>query len=169
METKKFRIGIMGLQRGYNFIRMLGNGFPDVEVPAVCEMDEILIKKAQDEFPDLKIYREFDEFIDSGLDAVFLANFFHEHAKYAIIAMKKGVHVLSETTAAPTLGECVDLVETAEKTGCKYMLAANCLYFPAVHAMKAELESGKYGKILYGEAEYIHGEGILHSDKTEIA
>lgn len=155
-ETKKIKIGIMGCKRGGPFVGIFPT-IKDVSVPAVCETDPETVEKIMKEYPDVKVYSDFDEFIDSGIDAVFLANYFDEHAKYAIRAMKKGVHVLSETTAAPTLGECVDLVETAEETGAKYMLAANMLYVPAVHAIKKELETGRYGKIFYAEAEYNHG------------
>ncbi len=157
-EEKKFRIGVMGVKRGKTFFKMFHNQFPETCAPAVCENDPKVIEEFKNEYPDVKVYTDFDEFIDSGLDAVMLANNFHEHASCAIKAMERGIAVLSETTAAPTLGDCVDLVETAERTGAKYMLAANCLYFPAVHAMKGEIESGKYGKVLYAEAEYLHGE-----------
>lgn len=155
-KAEKFRIGIMGCKRGGPFVGIFRT-IAGVEVPAVCENDPETVEKIQKKYPDVKVYSDFDEFIDSGLDAVFLANYFDEHAKYAILAMKKGIHVLSETTAAPTLGECVDLVEAAEETGAKYMLAANMLYIPSLHAMKAEIESGKHGKIFYAEGEYNHG------------
>lgn len=157
-DVKKFRIGVMGVRRGDAFMKMFHDSLEETEVTAICENDPGVIKEFEKNYPGIKVYTDYDEFLDSGLDAVALANFFHEHASCAMKAMEKGIAVLSETTAAATLGECVDLVETAERTGTKYMLAANCLYFPAVHAMKPELESGKYGKILYGEAEYIHGE-----------
>ena len=169
-DVKKFKIGVMGVRRGGAFMRMFHNNIPEAEISAVCEVDSEIIEKFKTEYPGIPVYTDFDEFIDSGLDAVALANFFHEHAKYAIKAMDKGIAVLSETTAAPTLGECVDLVEAAERTGAKYMLAANCLYFPAVHAMKPEIESGKYGDILYAEAEYIHGNdsvGEIHPEGVD--
>ncbi len=155
-EAKVYKIGIMGCKRGGPFVGIFRT-IKGVEVPAICETDPKTVEDMKKKYPDVKVYSDFDEFIDSGLDAVFLANYFNEHARYAILAMKKGVHVLSETTAAPTLGECVDLVEAAEETGAKYMLAANMLYVPALHAMKAEIESGKYGKIFYAEGEYNHG------------
>lgn len=156
-EIKKMRIGVFGLTRGGVALKPFADSFEETELTAICDFNTELLEKYKKQYPDVKTYTDFDEFISSGLDGVVLVNYFHEHAEYAIRAMKKGVAVLSETTAAATLGECVDLVETAEATGAKYMLAANCLYFPAVHAMKAEIESGKHGKVLYGQAEYVHG------------
>ncbi len=159
---RKLRIGIMGARRGSSFaycITRLGAKFV-----ALCETDPKAVKVTEPYMtPDTKLYTDFDEFIHSGLDAVILCNYFDEHAKYAIKAFEAGVDVLSETTAAPTLGECVELVEAYEKYGRKYALAVNCMYFPAVHAMKMRIDRGETGDILYGEAEYIHGEVEPHN------
>lgn len=166
---KKIRIGIVGLWRGKTFLKLFDKSFEETVVTAVCETDPKRIEESKDDLNDsIEVFDDYDKFLESGkLDAVMLANYFHEHASYAIKAMEKGIAVLSETTAAPTLGECVDLVETCERTGAKYMLAANCLYFPALHAMKAKYESGKYGVLFNGNAEYIHG-SVPNAENTNI-
>lgn len=156
---EKFKIGVVGARRGYTFINLFGNIFEETEVTGICETDDKFLEeqKSWAKIPETaKIFKDYDELLDSGIDAVVLANYFHEHASFAMKAMEKGIAVLSETTAAPSLGECVDLVETAERTNAKYMLAANCLYFPAVHAMKKYVEDGSMGKVLSGNAEYWH-------------
>ncbi len=157
----KIRIGIAGLLRGAVFLELYGKSFEETVVTAVCEVDGKTIedrKKDGSLTEDIKVFSDYDEMLESGLiDAVVLLNFFHEHADYAIKAMKKGIAVLSDTTAAPSLGKCVDLVETAEATGAKYMLGANCLYFPGLHAMRAKVKSGELGELFTGYAEYLHG------------
>ena len=156
---KTLRIGIMGALRGSSFAKSL-EFMKNAEFTALCESDETAVAslKEKELLPaDVKVFSDFDAFIRSGLDAVVLCNFFDEHGKYAIRAMEAGVAVLSETTAAPTLGGCVQLVETQERTGVPYMLAANCLYFPGVHAMKGIIQSGEAGRVLYADAEYVHG------------
>ena len=155
---EKFKIGVVGLRRGDTFVQLFKN-FEETEVTAVCENDKEYLEKYKKDgkLPETAtVYEDYDAFLESGIDAVMLANFFHEHASFAMKAMEKGIAVLSDTTAAPSLGECVDLVETAERTGAKYMLAANCLYFPNVHAMKKYVEDGSMGKVVSGNAEYWH-------------
>lgn len=130
-----------------------------MEIVAICEINDELIAtlKEKGTLKDtVKIYKDFDEFIHSGLDGVLLCNYFHEHAKYAIKAMEAGVPVLSETTAAPSLGECVQLVEAAEKTGVKYMLGSNCVFFRVVQAMKQRMDAKKYGEPVFVDCEYLH-------------
>lgn len=155
--SKKLRIGVMGVDRGNFMLRAAAVLSDEMELTAICETNDATIEKVKELLSDnTKIYKDFDEFIHSGLDGVLLSNYFHEHAKYAIKAMEAGVAVLSETTAAPSLGECVDLVEAYEKYNGRYMLAANCLYFQPLTGIMEKLKTNEYGPVVYAEAEYIH-------------
>ena len=73
-------------------------------------------------------FTDYDAFLDSGLDAVILANYFHEHAPLAVKALEAGKHVLSETAANGTLADGVALCRAVERSGCVYMLAENYCY-----------------------------------------
>ena len=154
---KKLKIGVMGVNRGNFMLKAAAVLSDEMQIAAICETNDDTIESVKELLSeDTKIYKDFDEFIHSGLDGVLLSNYFHEHAKYAIKAMEAGVAVLSETTAAPSLGECVDLVEAYEKFGGKYMLAANCLYFQPLTGIMERLKTDEYGPVVYAEAEYIH-------------
>ena len=103
---------------------------------ALCEKDEGRLKYALERAPGAKTCRDYEELLESGLDAVLLCNYFPDHAKCAIRAMERGIAVFSECTSAPTLAECVALVETAERTGSKYMIAENYPFSAAMLEMK---------------------------------
>lgn len=153
----KFRIGVVGLARGLSYAKTYATVCEDTELVAVCENSPQKIERAKQELPEtVAYYTDFESFIEHGLDAVVLCNFFHEHAKYAIAAMKKGIHVLSETTAAPTLGECVALCEAAESSNAKYMLAANMPNTFGCEDLARLYKGGTFGRVLYAEGEYFH-------------
>ncbi|MBR5322605.1 MAG: Gfo/Idh/MocA family oxidoreductase [Clostridia bacterium] len=155
-KLKDVRIGIFGLRRGAPFVINMQK-IKGVKIVSVCEKNDAVIENVKPNLPEYtKIFHDFDEFIDSGMDAVVLANYFHEHAKYAIIALEKKIHVLSETTAAPTLAECVQLCRAVEKSKCKYMLAANSSWHKDAMALKKLYEDGTIGKVRFAEAEYLH-------------
>lgn len=157
--AKKWKIGVLGGIRGKYVLRCEPGLSDRMEVTALCETNKEALDNLRSEnlLPDrITIYDDFDAFLKSGIDAVVLCNYFHEHTPLAIKAMKAGIPVLSETTAAPTLGHCVELVEAYEETGTKYMLGANCLYWRVVQAMRKAVADGKYGKVVFGDAEYIH-------------
>ena len=158
MSRKTIRIGVFGMARGRSFVKNFRK-IKGVKVVAVCESNEDIIKKAweMDALDDsIRIFSDFNEFIDCGLDAVVLSNFFHEHAKYAKIALEKKIHVLSETTAAPTLAECVELCQAVEKSHKKYMLANNSSWSPGAMELRRIYRTGELGQLFYGEAEYMH-------------
>ena len=155
-KLKEIRIGVFGLQRGLGFVKHMQK-IKGVKLVAVCEAVDTHIEKAKEFLPeDCKVFKNFDEFIDCGMDAVVLANYFHEHAKYAIKALEKKIHVLSETTAAPTLGECVQLCRAVEQSKCKYMLAANTSWMPGPKELRKLYAAGEIGKVRYAQAEYLH-------------
>ncbi len=155
MKTIKF--GIFGLGRGSAFLNdVLANGG---ELVAVCERDRAKLDnlKKYPAFADTALYADFDEFIrHEGMDAVFLANCFHEHAPFAIKAMEAGLHVLSECTSNCTMAEGVALVRTVEKTGKIYMIAENYPFMVCNQEMRRIYRSGKMGKALFCEGEYNH-------------
>lgn len=151
---KKIRVGIFGLRRGENFIENLrANGG---EIVAVCERDETVIKERKDAIEGIKLYNDFDEFIEHPMDAVVLANFFAEHAKYAIRCLEKNIHVLSECTSNGTMADGVALVRASEKSKAIYMLAENYPFMLFNQEMKRVYDTGTLGKILYAEGEYNH-------------
>jgi predicted dehydrogenase len=153
----KCRIGVLGLQRGMSYA-LNARLVEGLEVTAVCDMVKAYVDNALNMLGEgVKGFYDYDEFLDSGLfDAVVLCNFFHEHAPYAVKAMERGIDVLSETTPALTLQECAELCRTVERTGRKYMLAENYPFFVTNLEMKRLYDSGKLGRVLFAEGEYVH-------------
>ncbi|MBO4265294.1 MAG: Gfo/Idh/MocA family oxidoreductase [Clostridia bacterium] len=149
------KLGIFGLCRGLNFVKSAKlNG---VDVVAICDWDPKRIETALTTCPPgTATYSNFDEFIKHDMDAVVIANYFNEHAPYAIKAMENGKDVLCECTAAITLGECVELVEAVERTGKLYMLAENYPFIKGPMEMEKVYSSGALGRVLYSHGEYVH-------------
>ena len=160
-EMKRFKIAIVGLERG-KFVLSMEKAFKEeLEIVAVCENRPSQVEKVRGMNlirEGIRVYEDYDELLaKEELDAVCLFNYFPEHAPLAIKAMEKGIAVMSDTTAAGSLGECVQLAEAYEKYNGRYMLGANSTYGRrAIYAMKKLLAEKKYGDISYADAEYIH-------------
>lgn len=153
---EKVKIGIFGLWRGSSFIDIINN-LDDAVIAAVCDSDKGKRDEALSRCPDgTKAYEDFDLMLDSGIDAVLLCNFFHQHTDYAIRAMEHGIHVFSECTSAATLHDCARLCDAVERTGCKYMIAENYPFSAALLEFKHLVDAGTLGRVLYAEGEYNH-------------
>ncbi len=168
MEQKIMRIGIFGTLRGGSYVDIFQK-LDGAKVTAVCDNSPRSINNVKGFLhDDVKIFTDFDEFIDSGLfDAVMLCNYFYEHVPFAIKAMERGIHVLSECTPALTMAECVLLCRTVERTGCKYMLAENYPFFACNMEMKRRYDTGSFGRAIFCEGEYNHPVSV--HDKNMLA
>lgn len=153
---KKLRLGIFGFgERG----RLLATTFMllNCEIVAVCDIRKSELARARAVLgADIATYDSFDSFIEHDMDAVILANFFHEHAPYAIACFARGLHVYSECIANGTMAEGVALLRAHEKSRSIYMLAENYPQMLFNREMKHICEGGTLGKILYAEGEYNH-------------
>lgn len=153
------KIGVFGAWRGNNYLDLFRQD-REIRIVAICDknIDTLLEDKA--DFADAALCADFDEFLTEGkkrgMNAVFLANYFHEHAIYAIRAMRAGLDVVSECTAAATLAQCVELVECVEQTGRQYILAENYPFSTENLKMAQLVSSGMLGTLLYAEGEYNH-------------
>ena len=153
-SRKAIRVGVVGVGRGRSFA--LGAG-PHVgmQLVALCDTweERLLDVGAQ---LDVAVYTDYDKFLEHDMDAVVLANYYHEHAPFAVKAVNAGMHVMSETAACHTLAEGVELVRTVEKTGRIYMFAENYPYMAYNQEMQRLYRKGMIGEFKYGEGEYVH-------------
>jgi len=151
---RTIRVGVVGVGRGASFARGAGKHV-GMKLVALCDTREKQLRQAGREF-DIETYTDYEKFLEHDMDAVILANYFHEHAPFAIRALQAGRHVMSETAACATLGEGVALVRTVERTGKIYMFAENYAYMLHNQEMRRIYRSGKIGTFMYGEGEYVH-------------
>lgn len=162
---EKIKIGVLGAYRGTSMINYCKRA-NNAEVVAICDKSPEAIE-TQKKFAaglDITYYDNFEDFIKHDMDAVVLANYAHQHAPFAIRAMKEGKHVFSEVVPCQTMKEAVELVEAVEETGMVYAYGENYCYMPCTYEMKKLYEKGELGELEYAECEYIHNcEPIWHS------
>jgi predicted dehydrogenase len=100
-------------------------------------------------------YTTYEAMLDSDLDALVVASPMPLHVPHAVAALRAGKHVLSEVTAATSLEQCYELLETVHATGRKYMLAENYCYTRAWSLVLALQAAGLFGELYYGESDQI--------------
>lgn len=155
---RKLKIGIFGTHRGQAFIKAISL-IDSAEVFALCDKNQASLSEAVGLCKNpVRQYSDFDSMLNSGIDAVILANYFTEHTKYAVKALKQGIAVLSETIPAVTMAECVELCRTVEQTGTLYVFAENYPYMRGPWELKRINDTGVLGKICFAEGEYVHPE-----------
>ncbi|MCM8832590.1 MAG: Gfo/Idh/MocA family oxidoreductase [Candidatus Omnitrophica bacterium] len=150
---KKIKVGVVGVGRGMSYA--IYAQYAGMKLVAICDTWEEKLKEVGKKL-NVSTYTDYDKFLEHDMDAVILANYFHQHAPFAIKALKSGKHVLSETSCNSTIAEGVELCRTVEKTGLIYMLAENYPFTAFNMEMRRLYKKGEIGEVTYAEGEYNH-------------
>ncbi len=155
------KIGLIGVgasggtSRGLHLARLcetLGHG----KIAAIFDIDKAKAENAASEIEGCKGFGTYEEFAESGINTVVVGSPIQVHAKQSIESLDRGLNVLCEVVACATMEEAMDLCEAANRSSAKYMFAENYCYLDEVEFAKRLYDSGKLGKAIYGEGEYIH-------------
>jgi predicted dehydrogenase len=152
---RKVRFGIIGLRRGRSFARVCDTN-PGAEVTALHDIDTERLEGAASEL-QVRAFESLEEMLAGDeVDCVVIASPLPVHAEQAVLALKAGKHVLSEVTACSTLEQARSLVEAAEESSAVYMMAENYRYLDEVELVRRLYLDGRFGKVYFGEGEYLH-------------
>lgn len=154
MGNKTIDVGVVGVGRGQSFASG-ATELVGMRLVALCDTWEQRLKQVGGKY-GVATYTDYEKFLEHDMDAVVLANFFHEHAPFAIKALEAEKHVMSETAANTTLAEGVALCRAVEKTGLTYMLAENYPFTAFNQEMRRLYRAGEIGEVTYAEGEYNH-------------
>lgn len=149
------KVGIVGA-RGISNIMGFQAHPEEVEISAICDLNEDVAREAAEKHDIPKYYRIYEDMLDSDIDAVVVSTPMQLHVPQAIAALEAGKHVLSEVTAGVTMDELWWLIEAVEKSKKVYMFAENCCFIPHNRVIGELVKAGLFGKPYFGEGEYLH-------------
>lgn len=154
---KKVKVGVFGVGRGASLSEFFTVS-ENAEIVAVCDKWEDGLRRFEKQMnnPNIACFTSFDAFIEHDMDAVVLANYANEHARFAMACLKKGKHVFSEVLPVQTMQEAVELVEAVESSDRIYAYGENYCFMPAPREMRKLYRQGMLGEFEYGEGEYMH-------------
>jgi predicted dehydrogenase len=171
----EMRVALIGKRAG-SFIAGI-RSVPGCEIGAVCEADPKALDALGERagVPAEARYLHYEELLEKAKpDAVALGTPMQLHVPQAILALRDGVHVLSEVTAAVDLEQCYALVRAVRESEARaqgggndgrvahYMMAENANYRKSVLIVRALAAAGLFGTPYFGEGEYLHDVKDLH-------
>ncbi|MEE8585972.1 MAG: Gfo/Idh/MocA family oxidoreductase [Acidobacteriota bacterium] len=163
---RRVRIGLIGVGlRGRSHLRLLLQR-SDTRVNAICDIDPEALARSHrmireagspeaagygdDEHSFLQLLERDD------LDGVIISTPWRWHTRMAVAAMKSGKYAGVEVSAANTLEECWDLVNTSEETGFPCMILENVCYRRDLMAVLNMVRQGMFGELIHLECGYQH-------------
>ena len=141
-------IGLAGL--GYWGPNLARNFDELAELRWLCDASSDTLERFTTRYPSARATTDFDELLADGeLDAVVVATPAVTHYELSKRALEAGKHVMVEKPPAMNAAEAEDLLATAEAADRVLMPGHLLLYHPAVQKVKALVDGGALGDVLY--------------------
>jgi len=110
-------------------------------------------KKIQELVGGCAVYTDYKEFLKhKGLDIVNVCTPSGAHMDPAVEAAKAGKHVVVEKPLEITLPRCDKIIDTCDKNKVKLCTIFPSRFSPANIALKAAVDSGKFGKLTLADS-----------------
>lgn len=165
-KLDKVRIGFVGIgDRGSGAVERM-TYIDGVEIVALCDVRQAAVdggQKILEEagLPKAKEYvgseTEFKRLCADGIcDLIYTATPWEWHVPVGIAAMEGGAHAALEVSAAKTMDECWQMVETSERTKKHCVILENCCYDFFELLTLNMVRQGMFGDLIHGEGAYIH-------------
>ena len=165
-NDEKLKVALIGVGlRGTNHLNNLLLR-KDVDITAICDIDPKRITLAKEliaakgfKAPQVFGKDEYDYrnlLALQSVDAVVISTPWLWHTLMAKDTMKAGKYTGLEVSAANTLEECWDLVNTHEQTGTHLMLLENVNYRRDIMAVMNMVKQNVFGELLHFRCGYQH-------------
>lgn len=155
--NKKVRIGIVGFgEFSLSHIEIF-MAHPDVETVVGAELNDERRKFVEDTYK-IKMYDSYENMLEHepGLNCVGIFSQRHQHGPMIIEALKAGKNVFTAVPMGCSEEEVFEILALVEKTGLTFAMGETCYYFPCAVWNRKQNKAGKFGDIVYGEAQYYH-------------
>lgn len=154
---EKLNVGIVGAAgRGGSF-RAGIEASGVARIHAVCDIREDALDGAMARLKAQEKYLDYEDMLArSEIDAVVIGTPMQLHAPQSVLALKQGLHVLSEVTAAVSVEQCRELVAACNESNAVYMMAENANYLKPNVLVTALVKRGLFGETYYADGEYLH-------------
>ena len=157
----KLKVAVIG-NGGISGVHLRGYSLnPDVELYALCDINEKNLKRRAEEYGVTRLYADKDEMLRElpEIDAVSVCTWNAAHAECAIAALNAGKHVLCEKPMAMTVEEAEAMQAAAEKNNRLLMIGFVRRFGNDCAIMKDFIDNGYFSDIYYAKATYLRRKG----------
>ncbi len=159
----KVRLGIIGIGQQGSFYTALLTGkhvrqsgmpmekqnFDNLELGAFCETNPDIVAKLKEMFPEIPVYTNYIEMLDSGqVDAIVTTVPHYLHPQIGIEALKRDIHVLLEKPAGVYTKQVQEIIDVSKtKPEITFAVYFNQRMNPLYRKLKEIIDNGEIGNI----------------------
>ena len=148
---RKIRLGVIGVgNMGRSHCKNIKEGkCPEIELVAISDRNPKRVQAMKDDgYDNVTYFEDAEAMMDSGLiDSVLVAIPHYHHAEYAIMAMKKGLHVMVEKPAGVYTKQAREMNDVAKDSDVVFAMMFNQRTNHIYRKAKELVSSGKLGEL----------------------
>jgi predicted dehydrogenase len=172
------RVGLIGTgQIGTVHIEKYSH-MPDVEIVAVCDIDEPKMQRVAGKYGITNLYKDFRQLLArDDIEAVDICLHNNLHAPATIAALEAGKDVYCEKPMAGSFLDAETMLKSAQRLGRRLSIQLNTLFAHEVRAAKELIDAGAVGKIYHARSAgfrrrgrpYVDGYGSINFVQKDIS
>ena len=147
----KIRLGVIGVgNMGRSHCKNIKEGkCPEIELVAISDRNPKRVQAMKDDgYDNVTYFEDAEAMMDSGLiDSVLVAIPHYYHAEYAIMAMKKGLHVMVEKPAGVYTKQAREMNDVAKESDVVFAMMFNQRTNHIYRKAKELVSSGQLGEL----------------------
>lgn len=148
--TYQLRTGIAGCGKiARNHLAALRD-IPGVRVTAVADIDLDRAQAFAAEHGIPHAYRDLDDMLSAGLDAVTLCTPHGAHEAGVLTAARHGTHVLCEKPIALRVDQAERMIAATTAAGIRFGVLFQRRFWPAAAGLRAAIDDGRLGRPIAG-------------------
>lgn len=122
---------------------------PHLRLVAVADVDLNRTEEVRRLFPDVRVYQDYRELLDSerDLDSVNVSTPDHMHAPITMDSIRRGLHVYTQKPLTQTIFEARQLTRAAAEKGIVSQMGIQIHSHPVHKAVVATIRDGAIGKV----------------------
>lgn len=153
-DIKDIHLGIVGTGRIANRFAKECMHVQGIELSSVYSTNINNVSKFISEHNILYGFDNFDNFLESDIEAVYVASPHEYHYIQSKKALESGKHVLCEKPAGLNHGELRELINLAKKNELVFLEGIKTAFFPAFIKLLEEVKSGVIGDVVEVRATF---------------
>lgn len=157
---KKIKIGVIGTGSISNVHLSSYQKNPNVEIYALCDINEDRVKAAAEKYGVKRIYTDMHEMLKlEEIDAVSVCTWNSQHAPCTIAALNAGKHVICEKPMATSAEEAREMKAAADRNGKLLMIGFVRRFGNDCEVLQDFINNDYFGELYYTKATYLRRKG----------
>jgi predicted dehydrogenase len=155
--AKTIGIGVIGIGMGSTMLPLNDDPSSPFEVRSLCAATEAKVRDLATQRGIRHWTTDYRDLVTrNDVDVVAVYSPDHQHVAHVVAALEAGKHVVCTKPMVTSVADAERIVDLVDQTGLKFLVGQTMRFEPEFVAVKAQLDAGLIGDVIFVEGHYVH-------------